>query len=327
VKTFWLPSFLRFTAALALALAPFIHAYAQAPAFPTKSVRLIVPNDPGGAIDLLGRLLANYLQPVWGQPVIVEYKPGAGTALGTDYVAKSAPDGYTIGMVVTSHVINPSVRKLPFDTLKDLAGITMTAVSDIVISATPSLPANNVSELIALAKKQPGKLSYASPGTGSSMHLSGELLKLDAGIDILHVPFKGSGPAYAQVMAGRIELLIDPLFSTLPYLKSGKLKPIATTGAKRAPITPDVPTVAEVIPGFDVMSINGLVVPSATPRELVRKINADMVKVLQLPEVKKRAAEWGLETVGNSPEQFDEFIRTEMAKWAKVVKAAGIQND
>ena len=315
----------RLVAALATGL--LLAVAVQAQTFPTKPVHLIVPNAPGGAIDIMAQLFAQHLRPLWGQPVVVEYKPGAGTALGTEYVARSAPDGHTVCLVVTSHVINPSVRPLGFDTIHDLSGVTMTAVSDIVIAATPSFPANNIRELIALAKKDPKKLSYASPGSGSSMHLAGELLKLQAGIDILHVPFKGSGPAYPEVMAGRIQLLIDPLFSSLSYIKSGRLKAIAITGPKRSTIAPDIPTVAETIPGFNVLSIFGVVVPSATPRDIVHKLNADFIKVLQLPEVKARMAEFSLEPVGNTPEQFDAFIRAEIEKWATVVKAAGIKND
>ena len=318
-------SMARLAAALATGL--LLAAAVQAQTFPTRPVHLIVPNAPGGAIDILAQLFAQHLRPLWGEAVVVEYKPGAGMALGTEYVARSAPDGHTICLVVTSHVINPSVRPLGFDTVRDLSGVTMTAVSDILISATPSFPANTIRELIALAKKEPKKLSYASPGSGSSMHLAGELLKLQAGIDILHVPFKGSGPAYPEVIAGRIQLLIDPLYSSLSYIKSGRLKAIAITGPKRASIAPDIPTVAETVPGFNVLSINGVVVPSATPRYIVRRLNADFVKVLQLPEVKARMTEFSLEPVGNTPEQFDAFIRAEIEKWATVVKAAGIKND
>ena len=298
---------------------------AAAPAFPTKPVHLIVPNQPGGAVDILARLLQNPLQEAWKQPVIVEYKPGAGTVLGTDYVAKSPPDGHTICLVVTSHVINPSVRKnMPFDTVKDLSGITMLAVSHILISATPSLPASNMAELIALAKKQPDTLNYASPGSGSSMHLTMELLKRDAGMDILHVPFKGSGGAYGEVMSGRIQLLVDPLFSSLSYIRSKKLKPIAIASPKRSPIAADIPAIAETLPGFNVQSIFGAVVPSATSREIVHKINADVVAVLRNPEVRKRMTEIGLEPVGTSAEEFDAFIRAEIPKWAKVVQEAHI---
>jgi len=296
--------------------------------FPTKPVTLVVPNVPGGAIDILARLLEKNLSEIWKQPVVVIYKAGAGTVLGTDFVAKSPPDGHTIGLVVTSHVINPSLRKnMPFDTLKDLSGISMLAISPIVITAAPSLPAKNLKELIALAKSKPGKLTYASPGSGSSMHLGGELLKSTAGIDILHAPYKGSGGAYPDVFAGRVDLLIDPLFSSLPHIKSGNLKPIAIMSPARSPIAPELPTVAETLPGFSVQSVFGAVVPSATPREVVRKISADLAKVLQSPDTKARMAQIGLTPVGDTPEQFDAFIRAEIDKWAKVVKASGATAD
>ncbi len=302
-------------------------AAAQAP-FPSKPVTLVVPNVPGGAIDIMARLLEKNLSDAWKQPVVVVYKAGAGTVLGTDFVAKSPPDGHTICLVVTSHVINPSLRKnMPFDTLKDLAGLTMLATSPVVISATNTLPANNIAELIALAKKQPGKLTYASPGSGSSMHLGGELLKTTAGIDMLHAPYKGSGGAYPDVFTGRVELLIDPLFSSLPHIKAGKMKPLAIMSPARSPIAPEIPTIAETVPGFRVESIYGAVVPSATPRDVVKKIGADMAKAVQSPEIKARFAEIGLTPVGTTPEEFDAFIRTEMDKWAKVVKASGASAD
>jgi tripartite-type tricarboxylate transporter receptor subunit TctC len=301
---------------------------AGAQGFPSKPVTLVVPNVPGGAIDILARLLERQLSDTWKQPVLVVYKAGAGTVLGTDFVAKSPPDGHTIGLVVTSHVINPSLRKtMPFDTLKDLSGVSMLAISPIVITAAPSLPAKNLAELIALAKSKPGKLTYASPGSGSSMHLGGELLKSTAGIDMLHAPYKGSGGAYPDVFAGRVDLLIDPLFSSLPYIKSGMLKPIAIMSPTRSPIAPDVPTVAETLPGFSVQSVFGAVVPSGTPREVVHKISADLAKALQSPEIRARMAQIGLTPVGDTPEQFDAFIRVEIDKWAKVVKASGATLD
>ena len=308
----------------ACAVLPFA-ASAQAP-FPSKPVTLVVPNAPGGAIDILARLLERHLSETWKQPVIVQYKPGAGTVMGTDFVAKSPPDGHTIGLVITGHMINPSLRKnMPFDTLKDLSGVSLLAISPIVITANPKLPANDVKELIALAKKD--KLSYASPGSGSSMHLGAELLKTTAGIDILHTPYKGAGGAYPDVIAGRVDLLVDPLFSSLPHIKSGGLKPIAIMSAKRSPIAPEIPTVAETLPGFTVDSVFGAVVPSATPRDVVQKISADVNKVLQSPEVKQRMADIGLSPVGNTPEQFDAYIRSEIPKWAKVVKASGATAD
>ena len=301
---------------------------APAQTFPSKPVRLVVPNPPGGSIDILARVFANSLQPMWNQSVVVEYKPGGGTIVGTDFVAKSAPDGHTIGFVVTAHVINPSVRSsMPFDTVRDLSGITLIGIADVLMSATPGLPASNLQEVIALAKKQPGKLNYASPGSASAMHLAGELLKLQAGIDIVHVPFKGNAPAFPEVFSGRVELIIDPLLSSMPHVKAGRLKPIAVTGAKRSSAAPDIPAIGEFFPGYNVQSLNGVVVPSGTPREAVRRLNADFLKAMQLPEMKTRMAEFGLQPVGNTPEEFDALIRSEIEKWAKVAKAANIKVD
>lgn len=312
----------------ALALASASQAFAQAPSFPSKPVTLVVPNAPGGAIDILARLLEKHLSETWKQPVLVVYKAGAGTVIGTDFVAKAPPDGLTIGLVVTSHVINPSLRKnLPFDTLKDLSGVTMLATSPVVISAAPNLAANNLAELIALAKKDPGKLTYASPGSGSSMHLGGELLKTTAAIDMMHAPYKGSGGAYPDVFTGRVDLLIDPLFSSLPHIKAGKMKPIAILSPKRSPIAPNVATVAETLPGVVVESVFGAVVASATPRDIVKKLGADLADAVQSAEIKARMADIGLTPVGTTPEQFDAFIRAEIDKWAKVVKASGATAD
>ena len=293
--------------------------------FPSRPLRLVVPNAPGGGTDFMARLYVQYLPSLLGQQVVLEYKPGANSALGTEYVAKSAPNGYTIGMVLTSHLINPSIRKLGFDTLKDLSGITLTGVSPLAICANPQLPANTISELIALAKKQPGKLTYATPGSGSSMHMAGELLKQMAGIDILHVPFKGIGPAYPEVYAGRIDLLVEGLFGTIGPAKTGRIKQIAITSPQRVAGSPNIPTVSETLPGFSVLSIMGVVAPSATPREIVNRLNRDFVAMLRLPEVKSRLAELGTEPVGNTPEEFDAFIRAEVQKWAKVVSAAQIK--
>lgn len=295
--------------------------------FPVKPVHLVVPNSPGGGTDILARLFAEHLQELWKQPVVVEYKPGAGMVVGTEYVAKSPPDGYTIAMVATPHVINPSLRRMPFDTVKDLSGVTLNSISHIVILCTPSLPAKNLAELIAMAKKEPGKLSYASPGTGSSMHLTGELLKSMTGINLLHVPYKGSGPAYIDVMSGRVQLMVNPLYSSLTYMRSGKLRALAVASPTRAASAPDVPTIAETVPGFDVRSFNGMVVPGATPRALVHKINADVVGLLHQPQFRAKLEEMGLEPVGSTPEEFDAYIKAEIEKWAPVVKASGAKVD
>lgn len=303
-------------------------AFAQTAPFPSRPVTIVVPNAPGGAIDILARLLEKNLSDKWKQPVLVVYKAGAGTVLGTDFVAKAPADGYTIGMVVTSHVINPSLRdNLPFDTLKDLAGVTMLATSPVVISAAPSLPVNNLKELIDLAKKQPGKISYASPGSGSSMHLGGELLKTNAGIYMVHIPYRGAAGAYPDVFSGRVDLLIDPLFSSLPHIKAGRLKPLAVFSPSRVGIAPTIPTAIETMPGVTVESVFGAVVASATPRDIVNKISADMADAVKSPEIRARMAEVALTPVGATPEQFDAFIKVEIAKWARVVKASGAKAD
>ena len=299
---------------------------ALAQAFPSRTVTLVVPNPPGGAIDIQARIYAQKLQELWGQPVIVDYKPGAGTLLGMEHVAKSAPDGHTLCLVVTPLVILPALReKMPYDTLKDLAPVTLTGVSSIMIAASPTLHASNIAELIALAKKQPGKLTYASPGLGSSMHLAGELLKMEAGIDLLHVPFKGGAQAYPELMAGRIDLQLDPTFGIYRHVKAGKMKAIAVTSGKRDPSAPEVPAVGETIPGFNVLSINGIVAAGGTPRELARRISGDFRKLLREPDTARRLEELGIEPVGNSPEEFGAFIKSEIERWTRVAKAANVK--
>ena len=296
--------------------------------YPSKPVRLVVPFPPGGATDVIARLVSQKLHEIWGQPVVLDYKPGAGTVIGTDAIAKAAPDGYTMGIVITAHVLNPSVRpNLPYDTVNDLSGVSMLSVSHIVIVATKSLQANTVPELIALAKRNPGKLNYASPGTGTAMHLAGELLNTMAGINIVHVPYRGGAPAYPDVISGRVELQIDPIFASMGNIESGQVKAIAITSAQRAPSAPDIPTVAETLPGFNVQSIAGIVVPSATPRDIVSRINAAVRQALETPELRERMQGVGMEPAPTTPEQFDQFIRGEIAKWADVVKASGMKVD
>ncbi len=298
---------------------------AAAQDFPKGPVKIIIPFAPGGPTDTVGRLIAQKLQEMWGQPVIVDYKPGAGTAIGVDFVAKAPPDGLTFGMVNSSFAVNPSLRKtLPYDTLKDLQGITQIANLQLAIVSRPDAPFNTLPELIAYAKKNPGQLTYGTPGAGSTTHLGTELLKREAGIDMLHSPFKGSAPAHTELMGGRIDLVVDPFLSVLPYVKAGRMKMIATMGPKRVEGF-DYPTVAETIPGFNVNALLGFVAPRGTPRAVIQKIQADTEKVLRNPEMRKRIEEQGMEVVASTPQQFDAFIQSEMTRWAHVIQQAGIQ--
>jgi len=300
----------------------------QAQEFPVKPVRLVVPNAPGGGTDILARMFANGLEGIWKQSVLVEYKPGGGMLVGTDYVAKSAPDGYTIAMVATAHVINPSLHpKLPFDTIRDLSGVSLNSTTHLVMLAYPGLAASTVGEIIAMAKKEPGSMSYASAGTGSSMHLAGELLKTTAGVDIQHIPYKGGGPAFLDVIGGRIAFMFNPLYSSETYIKSGKLRAVAVASPVRVAGRPEIPAIAETLPGFDVRSVNGMVVPSATPRSVVRKINADVVALMKQPAFRAKMTEIGLDPVGSTPEEFDAYIKTEITKWTPIVKASGAKPD
>jgi tripartite-type tricarboxylate transporter receptor subunit TctC len=310
---------------LAAALAP---ALAAAQAFPSRPVRMIVPFPPGGATDIIARMVAARMQEAWGQPVIVESKPGAGTVVGTDFVAKSPPDGHTLGFVVTAHVINPSLRpNLPYDTLKDLAAVSHVSVQHLLIAANPSFPANTVAELIALAKKSPGTIAYATPGSGTAMHLSVELLKSVAGIDLLHVPYKGGAAATQDVIGGRVPILLDIHYAAAPQLKAGRIKALALLSPQRVAAIPDIPIVAETLPGVSALSIVGIVATGGTPRALVQRISADLAKAIRSSDLTEKMVQQGMEPVGSTPEQFDALIRLEIEKWAKVVKASGAKVD
>jgi len=298
---------------------------ARAQEFPKAPVKLIVPFPPGGPTDTVARLIAQQLQELWGQSVIVDYKAGAGTVIGVDYVAKSAPDGLTIGMVNSSLAVNPSLRKsMPYRTPQDIAGITQLANLQLALVARPDAPFNTLAELIAYAKKNPGKLTYGTPGAGSTTHLGTELLKRETGIDMLHSPFKGSAPAHTELMGGRIDLVADPFLSVIPYVKAGRMKMIATMGDRKVPGY-DYPTIAETLPGFSVNALLGFIAPAATPKPILQKIQADTARVLSTPETRKRIEDFGMEVVASRPEQFDAFIAAEMRRWARVVKEARIE--
>ena len=305
-------------------LLPAAHA-ADAP-YPNGVVRVIIPFPPGGPTDTMGRIIGQKLQELWGQPVIIDYKPGAGTVIGVDVVAKAPPNGLTIGIVNSSYPINPLLRKtMPYDTVKDLVNVTQIAKLQLALIANPQTPFNTVPELVAYAKAHPRELSYATPGAGGTSHLAGELLNRAAGIDLMHVPYKGSAPAQADLMGGRVQLMVDPFFSALPFVKAGRLKFIATAGEKRVPGYEQYPTIAETYPGFVVSALLGFVAPAATPKHIVQKLQADVARVLLAPDVKQRIEELGMEVVASRPEEFDAFVHSEMSKWGKVIAAAHIQ--
>ncbi len=300
----------------------------MAQAYPNKPVRFVVPFGAGGPVDIIARMLSDKLSALWGQNVLVEYRPGAGSVVGIDMVAKSPADGYTIGVAITGLVINPSLRSnMPYDTVKDLAGITLVAVSHIAIVAKMDLPANNIAELVAYGKRNPGKLSYATGGAGTSLHLAGELLNTMAGLDMVHVPYRSSNAAYPDIFSGRIELQIDPLYASLPNIQGGKVKALAITSPARAPSNPEIATVGETFPGYSVVSITGLVAPRATPRPIIEKIAADVATVLKAPDMVERMKGIGMDPTTNTPAEFDNFIKTEIERWAPIVKASGAKAD
>jgi len=312
-------------ALLAAAAAPRLSA-AQGEAWPNRPVKLIVPFAPGGPTDTIARMLAEKMHAAWQQPVVVDYKPGGGTITGTNTVAKAPADGYTLGMAISALMINPSVQpSLPYDTRKDLAAVSQVALTHFGLFAHPSLPVDTVPELIAYARKNPGKLSYATPGVGTGTHLAGELLAHMAGIELVHVPYKGSSPAQQDVVGGRVPLLFDVMFSAMPYVEDKRLKLIALASPKRAASHPDIPLIAETVPGFAAMSTIGIVEPAGVPADLRRRVGADIGRIVKAPDLAARMQQLGMEPVGSTPEQYAALIDTEIDKWAKVVKTAGIK--
>ncbi len=311
---------------LMLAIASF-HLGAQA--YPSKPVRIVVPFVPGGATDALARAFGAKMSEAWGQPVLVENKPGAGGNIGTELVAKSPADGLTMLMTINSHSINASLyTKLGYHPLKDFQPVSLVAVAPNVVAAHPSLPANNMQELIALAKAKPGALTYGSAGSGSGSHLAGVLLESMAGVKMTHVPYKGVAQAVTDLIGGQISISISVYSVVDPHIKAGKLKALAVTSAKRAPQSPNLPTVAEAgLKGFDVFSWFGLLVPAGTPKEVVAKIQGEAARIARLPEVKNRFASQGLDLIGNTPEEFTDFIVQDWALWDKLIKQIGLKLD
>jgi len=302
----------------------------HAQSYPSKSIRYVVPYAPGGSTDIVARVLALKLSEAMGQQVVVDNRPGAGGAIGADIVAKSPPDGYTMVTAVTSIMaINQFLyRKLPYDPEKDFAPVTQVGSLPLILVIHPSLPAKNVREFIAIAKAKPGQLNYGSSGVGTATHMTTELFKAMAGVDLVHIPYKGSGQVMGDVIGGQLALIFDQIVSSLPHVQGGKLRMLAITSAKRFPSLPDLPTIAESgVPGYESISWAGVAVPAGTPKEIVARLHAEIVKVLAMPDIRERFLRDGIETIGSTPEQFSEHIRRERIKWAKVVKDSGAKAD
>ena len=295
--------------------------------FPSKPITIVVPASSGGAIDLAARLIGQKMTESWGQSVVIENKAGATGIIGSDFVAKSAPDGYTLALVASSHAINPSVvKKMPFDTVKGFDPVALTHVVPLVLVVAPSLPAKSVKELIAYGKAHPGEMSFASSGTGGAPHFSGELFKSMAGLDMTHIPYKGSTLAHPDLISGRTALMFDTVAAVNVQIKANRVRPLAVTTARRASILPDLPTMAEAgLPGYETSTWGGLLAPAGTPKATVARLNAEVNRILALPDVRKTLQDAGIEPGGGSPQQFGDFINSEMVKWAKVAKGANIQ--
>ncbi len=298
---------------------------AQAEGYPNKPIRIIVPYPPGGFNDTLARTLGQKLTVKWGRPVIVDNRPGGGSTIGTNLAAKSAPDGYTLLIVSFAFAVNPALyATLPYDTGKDFVPIVHAANTPNLLVVNPGLPVKSVKELIALAKSKPGKLNYASGGNGSSPHLSMELFKSLAGVDVVHIPYKGSAPAVTDLIGGQVDLMFDNVPNVIQQVKAGKLRGLAVSSKERSPFVKDLPTVAESgVPGFDVSVWFGVVAPAGTPQSVIAKLNAEINQILKRPEVVELFQTQGVKPIGGTPEAFSVFLRAQMTKWAKVVKESG----
>ncbi|HQQ71399.1 MAG TPA: tripartite tricarboxylate transporter substrate binding protein [Alicycliphilus sp.] len=314
---------------LAAAVAGLSLPSAWAQAWPSRPVSIVVPFPAGGTTDVLARALGQELSKTLGQPVIVENKPGAGATLGADYVAKAKPDGYTLLMGAVHHTIATSVyRRLGYDFEKDLAPITTVALVPNVLVVNPQLPAKTVPELLALARAEPGRLTYGSNGTGTGQHLIGAQFEGMGGVQLLHIPYKGSGPLTTDLLGGQISMSFDTITPVLPHIKAGKLRALAVTTAKRSVALPDVPTLDEAgLKGFDIGTWFGILAPAGTPKDVVARLNADMVKIIHSPDFRKKMDDIGAEAIGNTPEQMARQIRDDTARFAKLVKDAKVSLD
>ncbi|MFN2646226.1 MAG: tripartite tricarboxylate transporter substrate binding protein [Burkholderiales bacterium] len=315
-----------FRSALALGLALAASA-TSAQNYPAHPVKVIVPYAVGGSADVYGRVLAAKLSETMGQPFVIENRPGGGAVIGTDAVAKSAPDGYTVLVMSNTHTVNETlIPKKPYDLMRDLAPITGINSQDLLLVAAPGVKANNLREFIALAKSQPGKLNYASSGPGTPYHMAGELFKHMAGVDIVHVPHKGSDQARTAVLGGQVDMMFDAISTIVSQVRAGKLKALGTTGKKRSSVTPDIPTVAEAgVPGYEATIWLGLMAPAATPKPVLERLSGEVRKVINAPDVKSNWEKQGAVPIAMTPDEFGKFLRADIAKWATLVKDTGMK--
>lgn len=312
----------------AVVLLSMLTAAAHAQTYPAKPVRVICPFTAGSAIDTLARVLGQKLGDAWGQQVVIDNRIGANGIIGTEAAAKAPADGYTVYLGnISTLAVNPHLYlKLPYDSIKDFAPVTLAATIPVVLVVHPSLPVKSVKELIALAKAHPGQLNYASGGTGSAQHLPMEMLRVDAGINLVHVPYKGLGPAYSDVLGGQVPMMFAGVSNVVPYMKTGRLRVLAIGSPKRSASLPEIPTVAESgLPGFDFDSWTGYLVPAGTPANLVAKLHTDITRTLNVPEVRDKLVSLGFDLVGSTPEAFATLIRNDIARFGKLIKAAGIR--
>ena len=302
---------------------------ALAQAYPSKPVRWVVPFPPGGAMDVIARTLAERMTIAMGQPVVIENRPGAGGNIGSDIVAKAAPDGHTLLIVSIGHAVNPALyATMPFDPQKDFEPVSLLAVVPNMLVANPKLPAKNVREIIDLARTQPGKVTYASAGNGTSIHLAGELFASMAKVDMVHVPYKGSGPAVTDLIGGQVDLMFDSITSALPHVKSGRLKAYAVTGAKRSRTVPELPTVGEAaLPGYELNPWFAVFVPAKTPKPVIERLHRELVAALDQPETQKKLDLIGAEKIGGTPAELAAHLKGETERWARVIRARGIRAD
>ena len=321
--------FLRIVPAALAGIALALPLGAVAQSYPAKPVRIIVPFPPGGPADVIGRMFADKLQGLWGQPVVIDNRAGAAGNVGSEVTAKSAPDGYTILLCASSHVTNSALyAKLPYDPIRDFTPISQVAYYALMLVTHPSVPVASLRELVAYAKANPGKLSWASAGSGTPTHLTAELFRAASGIDFLHVPYKGAAPATNDLLGGQVQAMFNNPVSALPHVRSGQLRGLATTGAQRSPTAPDLPTVAELgYPGFEAGTWYALLGPVAMPKDIASKVAADANAVLRMADIRSRLAAQGVEPVGTTPEQLLAIMNADLEKWTKVIRAANIKPD